>query len=93
MVWSVGAALGLGRMLLACGAIWRMRRAARALAIRDISTLTHSLGLHGEIDVLEMAWVRLCVDCSGRLLKTRRIDLPVFGESENLVTLFGDVRP
>jgi TonB family protein len=49
-IWAAGAAIGLLQMLLACGAVWRLRRGAQPLADGGIAS---ELGISGPVEVLE----------------------------------------
>jgi TonB family protein len=49
-VWAAGAAIGLLQMLLACGAVSRLRRGAQRL---DDGGIASELGISGPVDVLE----------------------------------------
>jgi TonB family protein len=49
-IWAAGAAIGLLQMLLACGAVWRLRRGARRL---DDGGIASELGIYCPVEVLE----------------------------------------
>jgi TonB family protein len=53
-LWIAGSLLALAQMLLACVAVWRVRRAAKPFGDREFSaTLSRSLGIRHPVDVLE----------------------------------------
>jgi TonB family protein len=54
LLWIAGSLLALAQMLLACVAIWRVRRAAKPFGDRELSTeLSQALGIRHPVDVLE----------------------------------------
>jgi len=53
-LWAAGSLVALARILFACAAIWRVRRAAKPFADRELSgALAQSLGIRHPVDVLE----------------------------------------
>jgi TonB family protein len=53
-LWMSGSLLALAQMLVACVAIWRVRRTALPFADRELSTaLSQTLGIRHPVDVLE----------------------------------------
>src|SRR5216684_1448866 len=53
-LWIAGSLLALAQMLVACVAIWRVRRAAKPFGDRELSTaLSQALGIRHPVDVLE----------------------------------------
>src|SRR5258708_1599915 len=53
-LWIAGSLLALAQMLLACVAIWRVRRAAKPFGDRELSAeLSQTLGIRHPVDVLE----------------------------------------
>src|SRR5260221_768432 len=53
-LWIAGSVLALAQMLLACVAIWRVRRSAKPFGDRELSSaLSQVLGIRHPVDVLE----------------------------------------
>jgi TonB family protein len=52
VIWGAGAAAGLLQMLLACGAVWRLRRNARPL---DDGGVAAALSIGDRVEILESA--------------------------------------
>jgi TonB family protein len=54
LLWGVGSVAAFAQMLVACGRMWRMRRAARPSPDRRLSVeLARELGIRHEVEVLE----------------------------------------
>ncbi len=53
LVWAAGTALVLGQMLLAWGAMWRLRRRARRIDDPDLAELTAAFGIGHEVELFE----------------------------------------
>jgi TonB family protein len=55
-LWAAGAAAALAQMLVACAAVWRIRRKARPFRDGELGlcgALSQALGIHRRVDVLE----------------------------------------
>ena len=55
-LWAAGAAAAFAQMLVACAAVWRIRRKARPLGDSELgfcAELSQALGIHRRVDVLE----------------------------------------
>ena len=58
LLWAAGTAVALVQMLVACAAVWRIRRSARPAGDRELelcAALSRMLGIHRRVDVLRTA--------------------------------------
>ncbi len=56
LLWATGAAIVFAQMLLACAAVWRLRRASPPFGPRELNlcqALAQALGIHRAVDVIE----------------------------------------
>lgn len=56
LLWATGAAIVFAQMLLACAAVWRLRRASPPFGPRELNlcqALAQALGIHRPVDVIE----------------------------------------
>jgi len=55
LLWAAGTTLALARILFACAAMWRVRRAARVFAAADrFSAMARALGVRQRVELLEL---------------------------------------
>ncbi len=56
LLWAIGAAIVLAQMLVACAAVWRLRRASPPFGPRELNlchALAQALGIERRVDVIE----------------------------------------